>query len=1085
MDDQPISLFSLPESGLLVVGDYSPSLVLLSILIAILSSFVALHAISYASVFTSRWGRQTAIFVGGLAMGIGVWSMHFLGMLAFDLCTVVSYDSFITLLSIVPSVGASWIALNFISTHQTSKKSLLICGMLVGAGIGAMHYLGMAAMEMAPLLRYDISTFIISIAVAVALAVLSLWIRFYLGSKLVKTHTLVINFLASIVMGGAISGMHYTGMAAARFVLPPGMELEEPGANMSQLLAYGVAGATVVIAFIVFAITLITKYKLLSLEYQSSEEKMRTIMNSAVDSIITINNKGIVVSVNHATTSLLGWYADDLVGFNVNKIVPTPYHHQHDNFIKQYLLTKKPKVIGSGRDVEALHKDGSRIAVRLSIGHAALPGQDYFVAFLSDLRQRVKMEDSLKLKEKKFRTLVTNIPGVAYRRANDESWTMHYVSAAIRTLTGIPAHYFMNAQQSTAFLSLILKEDREKVKAAIDTCRVEQTLEYRIKDSRGNIRWITDSFRVCEDENGQQYVDGFMMDSTRRVEDTTMIKRYKSLVESSEDAIVSLSPCGVVLTCNDAACRLYGFTSGEIVGQPASRVLGEIESQDALIEKVAKGQVIRHFRTTVKPHNGRLTHVSVSVSPVFDASQQIIGISMISRNINHEVEQEAMIRQQAIEDPLTHLFNRAGIQEKVSEVLSVSRRTKQPFYLFFLDLDNFKFYNDSYGHDVGDMLLNAVASILTKHLKRNDIAGRLGGDEFVVCLRDCKTTGKVSETANAIIEDITRISHINGAAVSLSASMGVAGFPKDGESLTELFKAADDAMYLAKGAGKNQVYFPGVASKRSVYMLSPAELTNAIANDELELFFQPIMSIHSGTILKAEALVRWNHPRLGRLSPDHFIPLAEKNGIIGRLGNWVERQALCQLERWTTLFGEDFQLAINKSALELIDPEYGACQLEQQLLCRKLSGKNLVIEITEHSMLEYSEATQNELGKYRALGVQIALDDFGTGYSSLMHLKHYPVDYLKIDRSFVSSLNQSNIDYRLCKGTTHLAKLLNVQVVAEGVETQAQHDLLKPLGCDFIQGYFISKPVSAIEFEHMAYRHNHTRIKPDLTAPLF
>lgn len=1085
MDNQPTSLFSVPESGLLVVGNYSPSLVVLSILIAILSSFVALHAISYSSVFTTRLGKQTAIFLGGLAMGIGVWSMHFLGMLAFDLCTVVSYDSNTTLLSILPSAGASWIALNFISTHQASKKSLLICGVLVGAGIGAMHYIGMAAMEMAPLLRYDMVTFFISIAVAVALAVLSLWIRFYLGKKLLKTHTSVINLLAAVVMGGAISGMHYTGMAAARFVLPPGLELQEAGANTSQLLAYGVAGGTVVMAFIVFAITMITKYKLLSQQYQSSEERMRTIMNSAVDGIITIDKDGIVVNINQATTSLLGWNAADLVGFNVKKIVPSPYHHQHDDFIKHYLLTKKAKVIGSGRDVEALHKDGSRIAVRLSIGHAALPGQDYFVAFLSDLRQRVKMENTLKLKEKKFRTLVTNIPGVAYRRANDDTWTMHYVSAAIRTLTGFPAHYFMNAHQPASFFSLILDEDREKVKGATNAFRVEQTLEYRIRDCRGNIRWITDAFRVCEDENGQQYIDGFMMDSTRRVEDTTMIKRYKSLVESSEDAIVSLSPDGRVLTCNDAACRLYGFTCDEIVGQPASRVLGEIKSQHKLIEKVVKGQVIRHFRTTVTSQSGRVTHVSVSVSPVFDTAQEVIGISMISRNIDHEVEQEAMIKQQAIEDPLTHLLNRAGIQEKVSDALSKRRQSRQPFYLFFLDLDNFKYYNDTYGHDVGDMLLTAVASILTKYLKRGDIAGRLGGDEFVVCLQDGKSAKKVSEIANGIIRDITRISHLNGTAVTLSASMGVAGFPNDGESLTALFKAADDAMYQAKGAGKNQVYFPEIDAKTADYMLSPSELTAAIADDELELYFQPIMNIHSGTILKAEALVRWNHPRLGCLTPDHFIPLAEKNGLIAALGSWVERQALNQLQRWTTLFGDEFQLTINKSALELIDPDHGASQLEQQLSCRKLSGKNLVIEITEHSMLEYSESTRKELSKYRALGVQIALDDFGTGYSSLMHLKHYPVNYLKIDRSFVSSLNHSNIDYSLCKGTINLAKLLNVQVVAEGVETQQQHELLKPLGCDFIQGYLISRPVSAIEFEHLVYRHNHTRKAPDLSELLF
>ena len=514
--DWSSQFFISSQDSLLLNVYYDPSLVVISILIAIFSAFMAFQVATQAAYTQSKSRQQIMLLTGSVVLGGGVWSMHFIGMLAFDLCTPVTYQFGLTALSLLPSIAASWVALNLLSKPSFKFAQVLVSGVLVGAGIGTMHYVGMAAMEMAPLLRYDPVFFALSIVVAVILAVIALWVRTGLNQFFSsKMRTSKSNFIASIVMGLAISGMHYTGMAAARFVKPEGLELSLQSSFISFYLALGVSVGTVLIISLVLIVNVIFKYKDLSLLAKSNEDRMRAMMDTAVDGIITIDGQGIIISVNQAVTMILGWSSEDLLGHNVKKIVPESIQIHHDNYIAKYVKTREAQIIGTGREVLAQHKNGHLVPVRLGLGHMMLGKSHYFVGFISDLSQRHEMELELKNNEAKFRSLISNIPGVAYRCKNVDGWPMVYISDAVLNITGYPASDFELPQPKRAFSELYYPEDVEAIFAQVQPPTF--SMEYRIIRADGEVRWLFEHGNFIFDEHSDEgWIDGFLMDITER-----------------------------------------------------------------------------------------------------------------------------------------------------------------------------------------------------------------------------------------------------------------------------------------------------------------------------------------------------------------------------------------------------------------------------------------------------------------------------------------------------------------------------------------------------------------------------------------
>lgn len=531
------TFFAIPDDNLLIVGNFHPLVVLISISIAIFASFMALQVASQAVTTFNTYKRHMLISCGSFALGGGVWSMHFIGMLAFSLCTPVSYDIGLTALSFIPSIAASWVALNVISNANPKPSQFIIGGILVGAGIGTMHYVGMAAMEMAPLLRYDMFYFGLSIVVAVILAILSLWIRFSLDNlgrfKLTILHK---NMIAALVMGSAISAMHYTGMAAARFVRPLGFEFSDQTKMVSLYLGIAVATITVVIILFVLTVNMLFKYQASLHQAKLSEARYRATISTAIDGIITFNDKGKIESGNQAVESLLGWRLEDVCHQDIRDFIPSTFIDDFNAYLSSYSDDTINNQKSDGRDVEALHVNGTTIPVRVSIGHARIEGKSLFVMYVSDLRHRIEMQRALIKSEAQFRSLIANIPGIAYRCLNSENWPMVFISDAVEGITGYPASDYIGQAPKRHFYEHVHPDDLEQIanQIAIDKVFV---LEYRIINANGDTRWLlgygthVDGLDVTD-----KWLDGFVMDITERKEMEQSLLIAKDKAEQAASA---------------------------------------------------------------------------------------------------------------------------------------------------------------------------------------------------------------------------------------------------------------------------------------------------------------------------------------------------------------------------------------------------------------------------------------------------------------------------------------------------------------------------------------------------------------------
>ncbi|WP_337841592.1 MHYT domain-containing protein [Rheinheimera sp.] len=530
-------LFTHPANSELLLGSYDPWLVLLSVAIAVFASAMALQVTAQATEVKRKGLRRLMLASGSLSLGCGVWSMHFIGMLAFALCTPVSYTPGLTALSMLPSIAASWVALNLISQKKISLLQLATGGLLVGAGIGTMHYSGMAAMQLSAALRYDLSIFALSILVAVVLAMLALWIRF--GLKRLKLQPISLTLLAATVMGAAIAGMHYTGMAAARFVPPPGFVPQTERGETPLVLAAGITVLTLVITMLVVIVTMLLRYREASAQAKASESRLRSMMETAVDGIVTIDSNGIIQSVNKAAERIFGWSSAEMLGRNVTMLTPDPIKAEHDSYLQNYLHTGKASIIGQGRDVMACHKDGRSLPVRLAIGHARLPEQDLFVAFITDISSRLQMEQALKENEEKFRSLISNIPGAAYRCLCNEQWDMLFISDAIEGICGYPASDFMLPHQVRRWTSLIHPDDLAVVQQ-MEMYQNSFQLEYRILHRDGSVHWLLEQGQAIRDPDGNiLWLDGFLMDITQRKQMEVELLKAKNQAEDAAAARAS------------------------------------------------------------------------------------------------------------------------------------------------------------------------------------------------------------------------------------------------------------------------------------------------------------------------------------------------------------------------------------------------------------------------------------------------------------------------------------------------------------------------------------------------------------------
>ncbi len=417
-------------------------------------------------------------------------------------------------------------------------------------------------------------------------------------------------------------------------------------------------------------------------------------------------------------------------------------------------------------------------------------------------------------------------------------------------------------------------------------------------------------------------------------------------------------------------------------------------------------------------------------------------------------KQNQVMAELAVTDVLTGLPNRLGFVNNVTHYLNMAERYNLDFSIIFIDLDRFKVINDSLGHHIGDLLLQNVATHLKACLRKADAIARLGGDEFTVLLQ-----GDVSQTAEKILYELSKPFSLDGHEIVITASIGIANYPSDGETLGELLKNADTAMYQAKNYGRNnyKMFKAAMGETATKHMELESKLRRALKRGEFELYYQPQMDMKTGFICCMEALIRWNSPELGLLTPNHFIPLCEETGLIIPIGEWVLDTACRQCKGWQDKGLEDVRVAVNVSSRQLQSTDF-LISVTSTLNKSRLDPRLLEIELTESTVMHNPQFAISIFKNLKEMGVQISIDDFGTGYSSLANLKQLTIDKLKIDRSFVSDIDDSPDAKAIVVAIIAMGHILNLRVVAEGVETPNQRDLLKENDCDYLQGFLLGRP---------------------------
>jgi diguanylate cyclase (GGDEF)-like protein/PAS domain S-box-containing protein len=429
---------------------------------------------------------------------------------------------------------------------------------------------------------------------------------------------------------------------------------------------------------------------------------------------------------------------------------------------------------------------------------------------------------------------------------------------------------------------------------------------------------------------------------------------------------------------------------------------------------------------------------------------------------------EAVIWRQANFDSLTQLPNRHYFNQRLIEAIQDASTKQQRLTLLFLDLDQFKDINDTLGHHWGDDLLIEVGRRIQQNLAAGATVARLGGDEFAIILPE-DVHADIQTLCTQLLQDISRSYILSGERIFVTASIGISQFPDDAMSAEEMIQHSDQAMYDAKSKGRNNLRFFSLSIKDALSQRTTLakDLRSAVDNHELRDFYQPIISLTTGKVVKAEVLMRWQHPTRGLISPALFIPVAEETGEIIRMGDWIFRQAAQNALKWQALAGSEFAISVNKSPIQFIEQSAMKSDWVEYLQTLGVDGKRVVVEITEGLLLNPDPLVEERLLHFRDMGIQVAIDDFGTGYSSLSYLSKFDIDYLKIDQSFTRNLNAGNESYVLCEAIIVMAHKLGLKVIAEGVETALQRDLLVDINCDYAQGFLYSAPVPAEAFEQM------------------
>jgi diguanylate cyclase (GGDEF)-like protein/PAS domain S-box-containing protein len=681
-----------------------------------------------------------------------------------------------------------------------------------------------------------------------------------------------------------------------------------------------------------------------------------------------------------------------------------------------------------------------------------------------------------------FQALLANLGGMVYRCRDDAEWTMEFVSEGCARLTGYaPEDLLLNGRLS--YEELTHPDDRQRVRETVHAAVAEDRrfhVEYRIQHADGRARWVWEHGCGVRNADGRVVaIEGIVEDITTRVEAEHALReaerRYRSLFDNAIEGIFRTTPDGRYLDANPALARIYGFaTPQELVES-----LRDIESQlyvdtgrrEEFMRTVKARGEISGFESRVHRRNGDIIWISENARAVFDDEGRVLHYEGTVEDITERRQNQARIEQQANYDSLTGLANRSLLNDRLQQAIYTAASYGARLAVVFVDLDRFKYINDSLGHDVGDRLLQVMADRLKSSVAESDTVARLGGDEFVLLLHGQAGPDTVATILERLLPTISAPLRYGQSDLEVTCSIGVALYPDDGSDPPTLLKHADSAMYRAKEQGRNNFQFFTEDLNRAIKerFVLESQLRRALERGQFELHYQPRVELTTRQIIGCEALIRWHLPDHGMVAPSMFIPVAEEIGLIGPISEWVLETACSQNQRWLEAGFEPGVVSVNISPQQFRGD--GLVPMVASVLRDTgLDASLLEIEITESTVMHEGERMVEMLHAIKDLGVHIAVDDFGTGYSSLSYLKRFPVDRLKIDRSFVQDIATDLDDAVIVRTIIALGHNLGLKVLAEGVESAEQIEFLRANGCDELQGYYFSRPLAAWRLQKLLSR---------------
>lgn len=863
---------------------------------------------------------------------------------------------------------------------------------------------------------------------------------------------------------------------------------------------------------------------------QESQSRFASIVGSAMDAIITIDSRQIITFVNNSAERIFGYKAQNIVGHPISIIIPSRFHSNHkvhvDAFGKTGISARSMSHLGK---IYGLRASGEEFPIEASISQVKIENEINYSVILRDITERIASESKIRFLTQIYAAL-SHTNQALIESADDKTLFNKICEIAVE-FGSLKLAWIGTCEEPDGLIRpvAIYGSNKDYLEQVVISSRGDvqeghgptgtafrEGLPIFIQDFKtnpmidhwrkqiANFGWGSlgavpiirgrSSYAVLTFYHTDAYIfspeiidllkemgrnigsalDRFDLEEAKRKSQESM-KLAAAIYRSSSEAIMVTDENNLISDVNPAFTTLTGYTLGDVIGKNPNLLKSGRHDKEFYQKMWHSILTTDHWQGELWDRrkdgelHAKLTNISIIRHPdgsIYRHVAQFLDITDKKQN-------EELIWKQANFDSLTNLPNRHMFHDRLEQEIKKARRMKLSLALLFIDLDRFKEINDTLGHAKGDLLLVEAANRISKIVRSTDTVARLGGDEFTVVLPEFGERFHIERIAQDLIKALEFPFQLGESDVGyISASIGITIFPDDAEDIDGLMKHADQAMYVAKSEGRNRFgYFTeSMQAEAQDKLLLTNDLRQALARDELHVFYQPIIEIESGLITKAEALLRWKHPTRGMVSPAIFIPLAEESGLINEIGEWVFNQAIADITEWYKRCGCLIQVSVNKSPVQFENSEK---HLWPEIL--KASGlpKNVItVEITEGILVKESSKAKQRLLDFRNNGIEVSIDDFGTGFSSLSYLKKFDIDYLKIDRSFVMDLERDKDDKSLVEAIIVMAHKLEIRAIAEGVETEGQRDLLKSFGCDFIQGYLYSPAITASEFEKMIARHS-------------